>query len=296
MRARVVFAFTVAWIIVGIAPSVADEVPFKMVPPVSPLIIINHNPRHTGIDLGSDPGETLRSPIDGLVLRIVKESLVKMTWTGIVLKGKDEMGDVAIRILGVAPTVTIGMAIKAGDAIGLAQDPSRDLSGLKPYIHLEVYRNGLLINPTQWAARLWPERAVTNPGTDLDWDALSWRQIGLMAEAGRRHHENNDYSGAIAVYRQALRLPDWEASNTHIHRRIAQAYALLDDYRAAVAAQETYLRLLRLELDYAEGAVPDPELGTIAAVQTPQSLRIYIGHEKDNLESYRLNQPTIIHD
>ena len=49
MRARVVFAFTVAWIIVGIAPSVADEVPFKMAPPVSPLIIINHNPRHTGI-------------------------------------------------------------------------------------------------------------------------------------------------------------------------------------------------------------------------------------------------------
>ena len=36
MRARVGLALTVAWTIVGMAPSVADEVPLRTEPPVSP--------------------------------------------------------------------------------------------------------------------------------------------------------------------------------------------------------------------------------------------------------------------
>ena len=35
MRARVGLALTVAWTIVGMAPSVADEVPLRTEPPVS---------------------------------------------------------------------------------------------------------------------------------------------------------------------------------------------------------------------------------------------------------------------
>lgn len=237
--------------------------------------IIDHDPNHTGIDLKFFVGEAVTSPIDGVVQHIVANSTVTSKWRGLVINGTDDEDELHLRLLGIAAAVELGAPIKSGEFIGRIQDASKDFPGLRPYLHLEVYKNGARIDPTEWASENWPRRTIFYPRRGMGSRSVPWANLRLLSEA-KRLENLEDYEGAVVTYEKALRWPDWEVTNTAIYRWIAQTYALLGRFDAAARAQETYLQSLRLELQFSEGALPDASLGTIAAVQTPESLRIYI--------------------
>ena len=114
--------------------------------------IIDHDPNHTGIDLKFFVGEAVTSPIDGVVQHIVANSTVTSKWRGLVINGTDDEDELHLRLLGIAAAVELGAPIKSGEFIGRIQDASKDFPGLRPYLHLEVYKNGARIDPTEWAS------------------------------------------------------------------------------------------------------------------------------------------------
>ena len=67
----------------------------------------------------------------------------------------------------------------------------------------------------------------------------------------------------------------------------------MGDFEQAAEVQQRYLDQLEMELFYADGNLPDVALGPIAAVQSSQSLLIYIAHGTDNLGAYLAGQPTV---
>ena len=124
---------------------------------------------------------------------------------------------------------------------------------------------------------------------------MDWPNRRLARQA-RRAWAAQDHAAAATLYRRALTFADWEVSNTGLYRGLAEVLAEAGDFRAAIEAQRILLAFLELELDFAEGALPSRTLGTIAAVPSPESLRIQIFHQMTNLDAYEAGEPTVIFD
>ena len=153
-----------------------------------------------------------------------------------------------------------------GGVIGRIQDPGIDFPGIRPYLHVEVYLNGQAVDPAEWGDIFWPDHPVENAGSDIHWDIVDWPNRRLARQA-RRAWAAQDHAAAATLYRRALTF-----------------------------AQRILLAFLELELDFAEGALPSRTLGTIAAVPSPESLRIQIFHQMTNLHAYEAGEPTVIFD
>lgn len=101
--------------------------------------------KHKGIDIVAKPGETIFSPITGKVTRFPIPYSDDSRYTGIEITNSTYR----IMIFYMKPNISIGSTVIAGQSIGVAQNISAKHGlSMKNHVHYEVYKNGVLINPT----------------------------------------------------------------------------------------------------------------------------------------------------
>ena len=103
---------------------------------------------HNGLDIVSYPGEYVKSPIDGIVVREAFPYAGDHTLKGLVLRGEGENANLEIRIYYVSG-IKSGK-VKAGENIGIAQDITKKYEGITNHIHLEVRRDNQIVNPREF--------------------------------------------------------------------------------------------------------------------------------------------------
>lgn len=100
---------------------------------------------HDGVDIVVIPGETITSPISGKVIKHPYVYPGDLKFRGIDIENETYL----VRMFYLSPSVAVGLSVNAGQPIGIAQDISKKYT--KPmtiHIHVEVYENGKLIDPT----------------------------------------------------------------------------------------------------------------------------------------------------
>jgi len=105
----------------------------------------NGTRKHKGIDIVTKPGETIFSPITGKVTRFPIPYADDNRYNGAEITNSTYR----IMIFYMKANVSIGSTIIAGQSIGIAQNISaKHGAAMKNHVHYEVYKNGILIDPT----------------------------------------------------------------------------------------------------------------------------------------------------
>lgn len=108
----------------------------------------NGKRKHNGIDLLVNPGQFVHTPIPGTVVRYAAPYPEDSRWGGLLIQGLDEYADYQVKIFYITPQVKPGQTLAMGTIIGKAQGISlKYSSNMLDHIHVEVYKNGNLINP-----------------------------------------------------------------------------------------------------------------------------------------------------
>ena len=111
---------------------------------------MDHSAKHTGIDLAFAPGTRIASPMNGIVMQSLGSAGARSACHGLVVRSTEVDGSTIIRLLGIRPAIKAGQAVRTGDLLGVSQNAADDLPGLRPYLHVEVYKIGRRIDPTDW--------------------------------------------------------------------------------------------------------------------------------------------------
>ena len=132
---------------------------FKLSPVLDELILRGDDPtghgyygakrgkrKHKGVDILAQPGEVIYAPIDGEVTKhgqvynsSITDKFKYIEITGPIYK---------TRILYCGPDIEVGMRVHRCQPIGIVQDIASFWGGnMKPHIHLEVYKHGLITDP-----------------------------------------------------------------------------------------------------------------------------------------------------
>lgn len=102
--------------------------------------------KHEGIDYVAAPGETIYSPITGVIERPAYPYEDDLTYTGAVISNAKH----EVKIFYIALTVPVGTFVKAGDIIAKAQNIAEKYgSDMMNHIHLEIRekKSGKILNP-----------------------------------------------------------------------------------------------------------------------------------------------------
>lgn len=92
---------------------------------------------HRGLDLLCMPGQVVTAPCDGRIVRRARPYADDAHLSGLLLSGPR----LAVKLFYLQPYAQlIGSGVRAGDAIGIAQDVTRRYphQGMRPHIHMEV--------------------------------------------------------------------------------------------------------------------------------------------------------------
>ena len=255
--------------------------------------IVDHGIRHTGVDLTFQVGEQVILPIAVTVIGIVEPVGDGPPWSGLILQGQGPWTDFHFRLLGLTSTLNNGDSVPPGTSLRDLQDSGALWPGVRPYLHVELYHRGFRIDPKSQIGVIWPDHPSENPGAGVDMD--NWH-LHRLIQAGELAQDEGRLRETLDIYAEALLVLDWETSNPFLLRWTAEILSDLGDFEQAAEVQQRYLDQLEMELFYADGNLPDVALGPIAAVQSSQSLLIYIAHGTDNLGAYLAGQPTVIFD
>ncbi len=101
---------------------------------------------HQGVDVVTAVGQSIMSPISGIVTRFPVPYSDDARYRGIEIKGSLY----TVKIFYVTPLVNVGQSVKSGEKIGIAQDLiAKYGSQITNHVHLEVRetQTGKLINP-----------------------------------------------------------------------------------------------------------------------------------------------------
>ena len=103
---------------------------------------------HNGTDLLVTPGQSIRTPFAATVVRYAIPYANDSRYSGVLLQGVGAMAAYQVKIFYLSPTVQPGQFLPQGAQVGTAQKISTKYGGgMKDHVHVEVYRNGTLINP-----------------------------------------------------------------------------------------------------------------------------------------------------
>lgn len=99
---------------------------------------------HKGVDIVCTPGTTVISPVNGIITRSFLAYANDDDYTGVEIATVDNK----IKIMYMLPYFhLIGTTVKAGDAIGVAQDISKKYySAVTPHLHVELWEDGEPVN------------------------------------------------------------------------------------------------------------------------------------------------------
>ena len=106
---------------------------------------------HKGVDIVAKPGQAVVSPVDGTVVRTnVRPYANDPSYYGIELETADGY---RIKMFYLTPAVRVGTKVRAGEPIGTAQDislkyPDRGSGPMTPHVHVEVRKDGRILDPT----------------------------------------------------------------------------------------------------------------------------------------------------
>lgn len=100
---------------------------------------------HKGLDIVSNVGQEVKSPISGTVTRYPRPYADDSRYNGIEIKNDKYL----IKIFYVDPIAPTGSQIRAGALIGYAQNISAKYgAGMTNHVHIEVYSNtGAVLDP-----------------------------------------------------------------------------------------------------------------------------------------------------
>lgn len=101
---------------------------------------------HKGVDFRVAKGQTVFSPVDGLVERFSYPYASDKKWKGLYIKGNE---GIDIKIFYIEPTENIvGKQVRKGDVIGVAQKISDKYNPkMLDHVHVETWVKGAAVNP-----------------------------------------------------------------------------------------------------------------------------------------------------
>jgi hypothetical protein len=104
---------------------------------------------HKGVDFVTTLGQQINSPISGKVILIGQAYSDDKRYKTIHIQGEGNcyLG-IKAKILYVDSKVSVGSTVTRGQIIGTAQDLTLKYKGITNHIHVEVYENGVIQNPT----------------------------------------------------------------------------------------------------------------------------------------------------
>jgi len=104
--------------------------------------------KHNGIDITTQLGTPILSPIEGKVIRVAYPYASDMSFTGLLIKGTGAHQGLEVKIFYMKPTSNIvNKAVKPGQQIGTSQSLLNKYPGITNHIHIEIKLNGIKQNP-----------------------------------------------------------------------------------------------------------------------------------------------------
>lgn len=104
--------------------------------------------QHNGLDIAVVKGADVSSPIDGVVVRKAYPYASDLSYTGVLIEGAGVHAGITVKMFYISPLESvIGFHVKAGDKIGSAQDLASKYSDITNHIHVEVVKDGVVIDP-----------------------------------------------------------------------------------------------------------------------------------------------------
>jgi leukocyte cell-derived chemotaxin-2 len=104
----------------------------------------NHR-KHNGLDIKSEKGETLFSPIEGDITKNIIVYPKDLSLKGVEIMGKEKWEEYKIKIFYVIGEIS--GRVSPGDRIGIVQDLNKKYPHITNHIHMEVYKKGKLLDP-----------------------------------------------------------------------------------------------------------------------------------------------------
>jgi hypothetical protein len=102
---------------------------------------------HEGLDLVVGPGESIFSPIDGVLVREAQPYAGDSRYQGVVINGEGNWLGYEIKLFYVSGIIC--GPVRGGQLIGYAQDLSLRYLGITNHIHIEVRNQGRVIGPME---------------------------------------------------------------------------------------------------------------------------------------------------
>lgn len=100
---------------------------------------------HQGLDIVARPGEAIRCPIEGDVVREAHPYPNEPRFSGVVIRGKGVWSGYEVKVFYVNGVFS-GDA-KPGQVLGHAQDLSGRYPGITNHVHVEVRQHGRALSP-----------------------------------------------------------------------------------------------------------------------------------------------------
>ena len=105
------------------------------------------NRTHQGIDLVVSPGQSIKSPVAGVVVRKAPP-YPDMSYSGVLIRGTGVHEGIEVKMFYMAPhEYLIGQPVRRGQEVGKAQKVSNRYPGMTDHLHIEFRRGGRLIDP-----------------------------------------------------------------------------------------------------------------------------------------------------
>ncbi len=102
---------------------------------------------HRGIDIIVAPGDDILSPVDGTFVRIAEPYDNDARFSGVLLRGSGDWSDCEVKLFYFAPRPGLSL-LQAGEKIGVAQDIALRYPDITCHIHLELWQDGEVVDPT----------------------------------------------------------------------------------------------------------------------------------------------------
>jgi len=109
---------------------------------------------HKGVDLRAAPGKEVRSPIGGTISKIGQAYPDGSGYRTVWVRTKDghEVGMfyVTPHDINGNQVINKGDTVKTGQVLGTMQDLTKNFSGMDNHLHLEIRKDGRVLDPTPW--------------------------------------------------------------------------------------------------------------------------------------------------
>jgi hypothetical protein len=103
---------------------------------------------HEGLDIAATVGSKAYTPIAGTVTRQTRVYASDSRYTGIVIAGTGYFVGYEVKVFYIGNMPMAGTMLPKGAVIGFVQNIAAKYPGLKNHIHIEIRKNGTLIDPT----------------------------------------------------------------------------------------------------------------------------------------------------